>query len=229
MQCQRAIVETRWVQPTLALYRTSALLGNGLWSGSDLTCVKRMRAILAADDLAYPDVSLRVHVHAGLTVGGDPERVPFLSMDEFAAKPVGRLLPGKPVYLEVELTRKHAQDALDGQPVLSLATDSSAGKGGEGASNAERTAAAARSVVEAYWLVVEGLKDDPEPNAMVHHQPMTVTSVATESVRARTRFAAPPPGSYTLRVHVLSSSVAGIALLKDVDFVVEEDDVPELS
>ena len=41
-------------------------------------------------------------------------------------------------------------------------------------------------------------------------------------------FVAPPAGSYTLRVHVLSTSVVGVELTTDVTFTVEEDDVPAL-
>jgi len=168
-----------------------------------------MRTILASDQLTFPDVSVRVHAHAGLTTNGSPDRVPFLPMEELAATPPGRLLPSQPVYLEVQLTRAHAQEALDGPPVA--------------------LAGGPPSVLEAYWLVVEGIKPDPEPNSMVHHQPMTVSSVTTQHVRARVRFAAPPPGEYCLRVHVLSSSVAGVEMHKEVGFTVEEDDVPELS
>jgi hypothetical protein len=82
--------------------------------------------------------------------------------------------------------------------------------------------------LEAYWLIVEGVKADPEPNPMVHHQPMVVTSVAADKVRARVRFAAPGPGEYSVRVHVISSSVAGMEIQQQVGFTVEEDDVPEL-
>jgi len=63
MQASAGITETRWVQPTLALYRVTALLGNGLWSGDDPTCNSRMRAILASDHLAYPEGILFLYAY----------------------------------------------------------------------------------------------------------------------------------------------------------------------
>ena len=59
--------------------------------------------------------------------------------------------------------------------------------------------------------------------------PLPASTRATAQVRARVRFAAPSPaGDYTLRVHVASSTVVGVALAQEVPFTVQEDDVPEL-
>ena len=58
---------------------------------------------------------------------------------------------------------------------------------------------------------------------------MVVKDLSMEAVTAEAPFQAPPkPGTYTLRVHVLSTSVIGIDHVCDTTFTVVEDDVPAL-
>ena len=60
-------------------------------------------------------------------------------------------------------------------------------------------------------------------------QPMVVKDLEQVVVSAEAGFTAPPAaGDYKLRVHVLSTSVAGIEMAVDVGFKVVEDDVPAL-
>jgi len=86
-----------------------------------------------------------------------------------------------------------------------------------------------QGIYEAYWVYIEGLKPKGTPNSLVCAQPLVVKDLSAESVSAEQPFMAPPaPGTYTLRVHVVSTSVVGIALTQDVSFTVVEDDVPAL-
>ena len=56
---------------------------------------------------------------------------------------------------------------------------------------------------------------------------LTIVSKTTESPSGAGG-APSPAGDYTLRVHVASSTVVGVALAQEVPFTVQEDDVPEL-
>ena len=54
-----------------------------------------------------------------------------------------------------------------------------------------------------------------------------VKDLAADVIKAEAGFQAPPtPGTYTLRVHILSTSVIGVDLTCEVSFTVVEDDVP---
>ena len=69
----------------------------------------------------------------------------------------------------------------------------------------------------------------PRGSGRASGQSRVISGNLTAQVRARVRFAAPSPaGDYTLRVHVASSTVVGVALAQEVPFTVQEDDVPEL-
>jgi len=207
---QAALPQTLWVQPTLAFFRTAALLSNGCYSGDAPPCRARMAAMLAADGLAYPRLRLLATCRAA-EEGGDASARDIDPADD---GPRLAIHAGKPALLEAELRREHAQDAVNGRPVGAPKPAA-----GEPQSKA----------LEVYWLVVEGLRPEGERNPMVHCQALVVTSAATAAVRARVRFAAPSPaGDYTLRVHVASSTVVGVALAQEVPFTVQEDDVPEL-
>jgi len=86
-----------------------------------------------------------------------------------------------------------------------------------------------QGIYEAYWVYIEGLKPQGTPNSLVCAQPLVVKDVSASEVSVEQPFVAPPtPGTYTLRVHLVSTSVVGIALTHDVSFVVVEDDVPAL-
>ena len=79
-----------------------------------------------------------------------------------------------------------------------------------------------QGIFEAYWLYIEGLKPEGTPNSLICAQPMVVKDLAADVIKAEAGFQAPPtPGTYTLRVHILSTSVIG-------GFTVVEDDVPTL-
>ena len=82
---------------------------------------------------------------------------------------------------------------------------------------------------EAYWLFLEGLKPEGTANSLIQAKPAVCKDVNDKYVEESMMFTAPPTaGTYHLRVHVLSTSVIGIELTKDVDFTVVEDDVPDL-
>lgn len=83
-------------------------------------------------------------------------------------------------------------------------------------------------VDEAYWLYIEGLKPEGTPNSLIAAKPMVVKNLDEEVIVDDVPFIAPPAGTYTLRVHVISTSVIGIWLMTDVSFTVAEDDVPDL-
>jgi len=211
VQAQAAVPHTRWVQPLLAVLSTSALLVNTCWSGSDEACVERMRKVLESDGLPYPELSLRAVAHIGAdsseAAGGSRcVDLPTQTMDELEAVQ-GVFLPGKPVVIEVEMTREHAAAA--------------GGLAQPAANNPD-------GILEAYFLVLEGVKPDPTPNSLLAFQPIVVKTLSTPAVRARVVFMAPPAGSYTVRAHLSSNSVIGIGYDADVHFEVQEDDVPEL-
>ena len=54
---QAALPQTLWVQPTLAFFRTAALLSNGCYSGDAPPCRARMAAMLAADGWPSAEIS----------------------------------------------------------------------------------------------------------------------------------------------------------------------------
>jgi len=86
-----------------------------------------------------------------------------------------------------------------------------------------------QGIFEAYWLYIEGLKPEGTPNSLICAQPMVVKDLTADAITAEAPFTAPPvPGTYTLRVHVTSTSVIGVDLSYDVSFTVVEDDVPAL-
>jgi len=116
---------------------------------------------------------------------------------------------GQQVQVTVELTRNHAKTA--GDEVSAPPCNNPQG------------------IYEAYWLFIEGLKPEGTPNSLVCAQPMVVKDLAESVVKAEQTFVAPPnPGKYTLRVHLVSTSVIGIDLTTDASFIVVEDDVPDL-
>lgn len=57
---------------------------------------------------------------------------------------------------------------------------------------------------------------------------MVVKNLEEQTIVDEVPFVAPPAGTYTLRVHVISTSVIGVWLQTDVSFTVAEDDVPDL-
>ena len=62
------------------------------------------------------------------------------------------------------------------------------------------------------------MKPEVTPNSLVAAQPLVVKDLEQAEVKAEVVFVAPPvPGKYTLRIHVLSTSVIGIELEADVD------------
>ena len=82
---------------------------------------------------------------------------------------------------------------------------------------------------EAYWLYIEGLKPEGTPNSLIAAQPLVVKDLEMQTIEAKVPFTAPPKsGTYTLRAHVCSTSVVGLEMSADVDFIVIEDDVPAL-
>jgi len=87
-----------------------------------------------------------------------------------------------------------------------------------------------QGILEAYWCFVEGVKPQPEvPNSLIAAQPMIVKSLDEAFVSMTFPFKAPPTvGKYPLKVHLISTSVIGINLTADAEFVVVEDDVPSL-
>ena len=112
---------------------------------------------------------------------------------------------GQAVSVKVILNREHAAPPADGQEPNNP-----------------------QGIYEAYWLYVEGLKEG-QPNSLIAAQPMVVKDLEEAVVEAEKDFQAPPkPGTYTLRVHVVSTSVIGIHHTKDVSCTVVEDDVPAL-
>ena len=86
-----------------------------------------------------------------------------------------------------------------------------------------------QGIHEAYWVYVESLKPEGTPNLLVAAQPVAVKDLTAPFVTAEIPLQAPPSaGSYTLRAHVLSTSVIGVDLTTEVSFTVMEDDVPDL-
>ena len=189
IKAQMLMPQNRWVQPTLAIARASALISTALWSHTDERSLALMKTILAEDELPMPKLSLKAS--AAPKNGGE------------------EILAGQQVCVRVVLTREHAAVAGDGGP--------------RPAPNNPQ------GIFEAYWLYVEGLKPEGTPNSLIVAKPMTVKDLETTEVADDAVFTAPPAaGSYTLRVHLTSTSVVGVELTADVSFTVAEDDVPAL-
>jgi len=87
-----------------------------------------------------------------------------------------------------------------------------------------------QGILEAYWCYAEGVKPDPKvPNSLIGAHPMVVKSLDEPFVSAEIAFRAPPtPGTYPVRVHIISTSVIGVDLTTDTTFTVVEDDLPPL-
>ncbi|KAL1515720.1 hypothetical protein AB1Y20_002336 [Prymnesium parvum] len=78
-----------------------------------------------------------------------------------------------------------------------------------------------RAALEAYWNYLEGVKPPGTPNSLLAAQPLVVTNPSQKALPAEVTFIAPPaPGTYALRVHIMSASVAGVELEQDVEFAV---------
>ena len=134
--------------------------------------------------------------------------MPKLSLAATAeAKTTSEIVAGTTMNATVKLTRQHA--AIPGE-------------GARPACNNEQ------GIYEAYWLYIEGIKPEGTPNSLIAAKPMVVKNLEEAVIVDEVPFVAPPAGTYTLRVHVLSTSVIGVELTTDVTFTVEEDDVPAL-
>jgi len=192
IKAQMLMPQQRWVQPTLAVGRLSALVSNGLHSHTDEGALEAMTRILqdpeAGGPLPYPKLKLAAHAKPR---HGNGEEV----------------VAGQHVLATVELTREHAAAQGDPQPECTNP----------------------QGLYEAYWVYVEGLKPEGTPNSLITAQPLAVKDLTQTVLTAEIPFMSPPtPGTYALRVHVLSTSVIGVDLTTDCSFTVVEDDVPDL-
>lgn len=89
IQAQMLMPQNRWVQPTLAVARASALISTALWSHTDQKAKQLMATILQEDQLPYPKLALACKC-GPKTQSGD------------------ECLAGQQVLVTVELTRQHA-------------------------------------------------------------------------------------------------------------------------
>eukprot|EP00908_Phaeocystis_cordata_P019350 Transcript_30859.p1 GENE.Transcript_30859~~Transcript_30859.p1 ORF type:complete len:348 (-),score=166.43 Transcript_30859:287-1288(-) len=216
MQAQMLVPQQRWVQATLGVARTSALLVNEVWSHDDDACKARMKEILEADGMLYPRLKLRTRTVAGAAdaqaaATGDKKEVkPADVKAEIGEDPDPcSSMPGQAVVVEVEVTREHV--------------------GGTASASVSGGPMNPHGILEAYWLYVEGLKPEGTPNSLLGAQPMVVTDLALPVLKGKVSFMAPPtPGEYKLAVHVVSTSVVGIDMHSECAFIVQEDDVPPL-
>jgi len=193
IKAQMLMPQQRWVQPTLAIARASALISTALWSHTDEGALGAMKTILAEDSLEVPKLSVSATAGPKATQGEG---------DECAA--------GQQVLTVVSLMRLHASSAGEGTAEPPVPNNP-------------------QGIFEAYWLYIEGLKPEGTPNSLICAQPMVVKDLAADVIKAEAGFQAPPtPGTYTLRVHILSTSVIGVDLTCEVSFTVVEDDVPTL-
>jgi hypothetical protein len=187
VRSQMLMPRQRWVQPTLAIARASALIATALWSHTDEAALALMAKHLQDEDsLPMPKLSLAATAEA---------------------KTTSEIVAGTTMNATVKLTRQHA--AIPGE-------------GARPACNNEQ------GIYEAYWLYIEGIKPEGTPNSLIAAKPMVVKNLEEAVIVDEVPFVAPPAGTYTLRVHVLSTSVIGVELTTDVTFTVEEDDVPAL-
>lgn len=191
IHCQMLLPQQRWVQPTLAVARTSALFANALWSHTDEAALAKMAKILEDDGLPPPKLSVTATVKPRDATEGTQE-----------------ITAGLHVQCQVELTREHA---------------AAAGEGTRPPCNNPQ------NMYEAYWLYVEGLKPEGTPNSLITAKPLAVTDLEAKVVTGEVVFQAPPvAGTYTLRAHIMSTSVIGVEMYTDVSFTVVDDDVPDL-
>jgi len=187
VRSQMLMPRQRWVQPTLAIARASALIATALWSHTDEAALAQMAEHLKDED-SLPMPKLELSATA-------------------APKTTSEIIAGATMTATVRLTRAHA--AIPGE--------------------GERPACNnPQGIYEAYWLYIEGLKPEGTPNSLIAAKPMVVKDLEEKVIVDEVPFVAPAAGSYTLRVHVLSTSVIGVELSTDVTFTVEEDDVPDL-
>jgi len=187
VRSQMLMPRQRWVQPTLAIARASALIATALWSHTDEAALAQM-AVHLKDEDSLPMPKLELAATA-------------------APKTTSEIIAGATMTATISLTRAHA--AIPGE--------------------GERPACNnPQGIYEAYWLYIEGLKPEGTPNSLIAAKPMVVKDLEEKVIVDEVPFVAPAAGSYTLRVHVLSTSVIGVELSTDVTFTVEEDDVPDL-
>jgi len=187
VRSQMLMPRQRWVQPTLAIARASALIATALWSHTDEAALAIMAKHLQDEDsLPMPKLSL--------TATAGP-------------KSTSEIISGATMQATVKLERQHA--AVPGEGERPPCNNP-------------------QGIYEAYWLYIEGLKPDGTPNSLIAAKPMVVKDLEEKVLTDEVPFVAPQAGSYTLRVHVLSTSVVGVELTHDVEFKVEEDDVPDL-
>jgi len=190
IKAQMLLPQQRWVQPTLAVARVSALMANALWSHTESGSLAKMAKILGDDELPVPKLSLSATAKPRDSTGTE------------------EITAGLHVVVKVSLAREHAAKAGDGtKPPCNNP----------------------QGIYEAYWLYVEGLKPQGTANSLIIAKPLVVTDLETKVVEGEAVFQAPPkPGTYTLRAHIMSTSVVGVELQTDVSFTVVEDDVPDL-
>jgi len=193
-------------QTTQLLIKLQMLLPQQRWVQPTLTNA-RVSALMANQLWSHDDSAA---IDKMTTVLAEDE-LPFpkLAVEAMAAPRdpnSSELIAGQPVVITIRIRRDHAStDAAQPKP------------------NNEQ------GIYEAYWLFLEGLKPEGTANSLIQAKPAVCKDVNSKYVEESMMFTAPPtPGTYHLRVHVLSTSVIGIDLTKDVDFTVVEDDVPDL-
>jgi len=114
---------------------------------------------------------------------------------------------GQQVLVTITVTREHAASPGDAAP----------------------QATNPQGIYEAYWVYLEGLKPEGTTNSLITAQPMPVKELSQRTISTEIPFQSPPaPGTYHLKVHVLSTSVIGVELSAPCEFTVVEDDVPDL-
>jgi len=208
MRLQMVLPQQRLAQPTVAVARVSALLVNALWDHDDPVCVQKMREILAPpekpeENMPFPELHLKART------------VLAIALESGAAEPLTgeesepcSCLPGQLVAVQLELTRLHA------------------GTGTVSADVADRTLNP-QGIIEAYWAYIEG--HTPKGSTLLAATPLTVTSLATTTLPAVSKFEAPKEaGTYDCTVHIVSTSVVGVDITRKLSFVVQDDDVPAL-
>jgi len=171
-----------------------------------ILAVARTSALIA-NQLWSPD-ELEAQVLMAKILKNEGLRRPKLRLEAFCEPK--EVMAGAQLRVKVALLRHHA--GIDGdEPPPASSQD---------------------GIYEAYWLYVEGLKDEPKtPNSLLSAQPMVVKDLNAQTVEPSQPcgFTAPDKaGTYRLAVHVLSTSVTGVDLAFECSFDVVEDDVPAL-
>ena len=212
MQAQMMLPQQRWIKAVLATSQLSALFVNELWSHAEPDCIERMKESLKQSELNYPVLKLRVRTILEEQAAKEDLAIQELGKSEAwldsEAAPA-QALPKQFVRLQVELTRQHTSEHPT--PGDAVTPDNPQG------------------ILEAYWLYIEGVKPDGEPNVMIAAQPLVVKDLTTTTLRASVKFESPPqPGEYTLIAHIASTTVIGCDLNGTATFNVVEDDVPPL-